>query len=286
MSAEHRMPYNTRRKSLSLAELGIQVPKRARTVSHPSAPSPPGTVAEGEAPPAKKPKRSHDSPSSPPGTMSPPRSTTIRIKACPPRRAVEHTPPPSPGSTRVATVDTEGIGDDIVVAAIEQLQKTGNRPHLVKELAAALAPAVAAIEKSANPSALISSRLTAYLHRTWPSISPCPLAKELSPVHPRRLYFYLTTSQHQPIPDTVEVVPNAVRIITPSISSASNEEEEKYTRERVVMSPSPELDLFSPELDGTDVSPAATPGASFSARASISHEHPTAARNLSHNRRH
>lgn len=33
-------------------------------------------------------------------------------------------------------IDTEGINDDIVVAVIEQLEKTGNRPHLIKELAA------------------------------------------------------------------------------------------------------------------------------------------------------
>jgi hypothetical protein len=35
-------------------------------------------------------------------------------------------------------IDTEGINDDIVVGVIEQLEKTGNRPHLVKELAAVL----------------------------------------------------------------------------------------------------------------------------------------------------
>jgi hypothetical protein len=35
-------------------------------------------------------------------------------------------------------IDTEGINDDVVVAAIEQLEKTGNKPHLVRELAAVL----------------------------------------------------------------------------------------------------------------------------------------------------
>lgn len=35
-------------------------------------------------------------------------------------------------------IDTEGINDDIVVAVIHQLENTGNRPHLVKELAAVL----------------------------------------------------------------------------------------------------------------------------------------------------
>lgn len=52
---------------------------------------------------------------------------------------MEHTPPPSPTDGTVATkIDTEGINDDIVVGVIEQLEKTGNRPHLVKELAAVL----------------------------------------------------------------------------------------------------------------------------------------------------
>jgi hypothetical protein len=38
----------------------------------------------------------------------------------------------------VPKIDTEVINDDIVVAVINQLEKTGNRPHLVKELAAVL----------------------------------------------------------------------------------------------------------------------------------------------------
>jgi hypothetical protein len=54
------------------------------------------------------------------------------------RIAYEHTPPPSPMDGVAPKIDTEGINDDIVVAAIDQLQKTGNRPHLVKELAAVL----------------------------------------------------------------------------------------------------------------------------------------------------
>jgi len=35
-------------------------------------------------------------------------------------------------------IDTESIKDEIVVAVIEQLEKTGNRPHLLKELATIL----------------------------------------------------------------------------------------------------------------------------------------------------
>lgn len=54
------------------------------------------------------------------------------------RTAYEHTPPPSPGATDHVKVDTEGINDDIVTGVIQQLEKTGNRPHLIKELAAVL----------------------------------------------------------------------------------------------------------------------------------------------------
>jgi hypothetical protein len=66
----------------------------------------------------------------------------------------EHTPPPSPPPANRAsvemvdaddedessnkTIDMEDINDEIVEAVIVQLQNTGNRPHLVKELAAVL----------------------------------------------------------------------------------------------------------------------------------------------------
>lgn len=137
------MPYNTRRKSLSLSELGITVPKRSRTQSHPS---PPSTVVEGEEPPSKKSKRSHGS-ASPTGDMSPPRTTTIRVKEEKPKRAVELSPPPSPAREGESKIDTEGISDEIVVGAIQQLEKTGNRPHLVKELSAALSTNIQAVER-------------------------------------------------------------------------------------------------------------------------------------------
>lgn len=298
------MPYNTRRKSLSLSELGIIVPKRSRAASHPS---PPSTIAE-EEPPVKKSKRSHASNSPSPGLMSPPRTTTIRIKTEEPKnagRATELSPPASPVREGASKIDTEGINDDIVVGAIQQLEKTGNRPHLVKELAAILAHSNHAIEKygpsflldaaqltdrpprSANPSALISSRLTAYLNRSWPTISPCPLAKDLSPVHPRRLYFYLTTSPHQPIPEVAELLPKPKRVISPSLSSASAaDEDDRYTRGRTALSPSPEVDLSSPELeDQNNKQNPPTPGGSFSARNSLPREHPPTATNLAHNRR-
>lgn len=139
------MPYNTRRKSLSLPSLGIQLPHGSR--AHRSPPSKvTNTTEASQPPPTKKIKRSHppvtSSPTSPlkPSTSAP--STTARALADPPksggRVTYEHTPPPSPGATADAKVDTEGINDEIVTGVIEQLEKTGNRPHLIKELAAVL----------------------------------------------------------------------------------------------------------------------------------------------------
>ena len=296
------MPYNTRRKSLSLADLGVAIPKRSRTQSHPS---PPSTIPEGDESerPKKISKTSHGTTSPTAGAMSPPKTTTIRIKEEKPNQQLS--PPPSPGAAGGNKVDVEGISDDIVVATIQQLEETGNRPIFVRELAAVLANRLHSVEKydsannrlhrqhanilqrSANPSALISSRLTAYLNRSWPAISPCPLAKDLSPVHPRRLYFYLTTTRPQPVPESSEPIPKANRIISPSLSSASaaDEEDEHYNRRRQALSPSPEVDLSSPELEDEVSQEPPTPGAPFSGRNSVARERSASASNLSHNRR-
>jgi hypothetical protein len=74
----------------------------------------------------------------------------------------ENTPPPSPEAEtaelddsevkgEIATgirreIDLEGINDEIVEGVIVQLQKTGNRPHLVKELALMLSSSVKIVE--------------------------------------------------------------------------------------------------------------------------------------------
>lgn len=141
------MPYNTRRKSVSLAALGIQVPSSSR-VHRPSI-SKAAVATETQQPPTKKIKRSHTSDSASQTTAARPRSSTStstssksvtfaeRLKSSG-RTAYEHTPPPSPGAVGEAKVDTEGINDEIVIGVIEQLEKTGNRPHLMKELAAVL----------------------------------------------------------------------------------------------------------------------------------------------------
>lgn len=138
------MPYNTRRKSLSLPSLGIHLPNSSRR--SPSI-STKGAHATEDLPPAKKVKRSHTSLSPEPSTE---RENVLRASR---NGLFEHTPPPSPLDGGVARkIDTEGIHDDIVVAAIKQLEKTGNRPHLVKELAAVLIALNATVAKYDFPS--------------------------------------------------------------------------------------------------------------------------------------
>lgn len=133
--------------------------------------------------------------------------------------------------------------------------------------------------RSANPSAIISSRLSTYLKRScWSASNPCPLAKELETVHPRRTYFYLTTCPHQEIPDptSAAAAAEALRftqrsIISPSLSSAASRSDEADAERRRELSPSPEVDLSSPELDDLDMDDDAlvappTPTGSFSGR--------------------
>jgi hypothetical protein len=138
------------------------------------------------------------------------------------------------------------------------------------------------LPRSANPANLISSRLTSYLNRTWPAVSPCPLAKYQSQVHPRPLYYFLTTQPHQPIPELLQPheIPLARRIITPDLSSAADDEDEKYSRSRASLSP--EVDLSSPELDEP---PHGDIGSTFHPRHSLSRDHPPTTSNLAHNRR-
>lgn len=256
------MPYNTRRKSLSLPSLGIAVPGGPR-----SARSPPST-SDGQHI-AKRQKHSHSH-----SLASPLRLSTLRFDEQRPKSAgrAADTPPPSPGGeSGQAKVDTQGIDDDIVVGVIEQLEKTGNRPHLLKELAMVLSPTIPIVESSANPAAIISSRLATYLKRNWTALSRCPLDKKLVGTHPKRVYYFLTTCSHQPIPAGFGNGPIVARIITPSLSSAGSEEEDMDARARSRMSPSPELDLSDYDENGSDP---------FS-----SQTHPTTTANIAHNRR-
>ena len=91
----------------------------------------------------------------------------------------------------------------------------------------------------------------------------------------------------QPLPETVEPIPKHNRIISPSLSSASaaDEEDERYNRARAALSPSPEVDLSSPELDDENGDNPQPSHGSFSGRNSSSREHPPTSANLAHNRR-
>lgn len=104
---------------------------------------------------------------------------------------------------------------------------------------------------SANPAALLSSRLAAYMKRPWTALAPCPIAKELVLIHPRKVYYYLTTFPRQPIPDPSDDVISAVdgKHVTPSVSSLDQDDEEVIARDR---SPSPEVDLSSPDFEAEE----------------------------------
>lgn len=146
---------------------------------------------------------------------------------------------------------------------------------------------------SQNPSALLSSRLAAYLRRQdWSALSPCPLAKELIPIHPRKVFYYLTTCPRQEIPpDSSDILPpqflntlltrNQVgkRIISPSSSNASidGDSEGVEDRKRAAISPSPEVDLSNPELEDDvpiddDFNAPPTPAGSFSRLSSLNRD--------------
>ena len=132
------MPYSTRRKSLSLPSLGIQLPKSNRPHRSNSKADFQNQILKDQSPPAKRVKRDHDSVSPLP---SPRRTPSADITAAQPlqSRIVAHTPPPSPGDVvAYRKIDLDGIKDDVVISVIEQLEKTGNRPHLIKELATIL----------------------------------------------------------------------------------------------------------------------------------------------------
>lgn len=201
LSPSIAMPYNTRRKSLSLPSLGIHVPSSSRRskASNPASATPSSASTTNNSssstsshllPPNKKLKRSdpngssrsssrkspHDSPGSNDENGNDTDGASMgNLKL---RRSYGDytTPPPSPGSktdcdnrercgavappgdhrlnehkdiphlnpvnrsfSTSQNIDRSAINDDIVVAVIEQLEVTGNRPHLIKELATALA---------------------------------------------------------------------------------------------------------------------------------------------------
>ncbi|KAF4981751.1 hypothetical protein FZEAL_2502 [Fusarium zealandicum] len=239
------MPYNTRRKSLSLPSLGIHVPM---------------THAARAAAAAASRSASRPSPSSASPALSPPVSGSDAPEARPSKRnkrshgddaPIEHTPPPSPtpdsiidSDANLSKIDLDSVKDDIVEAVIVQLQSTANRPHLVKELATVLAQRLTSVQHSANPCAIISSRLSSYLKRScWSASKLCPLAKELESVHPRRTYFFLTTCPRQPLPEAGSIISSRRALDTPSVSLTDDSGSDDIDSRRRELSPSPEVDL-------------------------------------------
>ncbi|KAJ6262328.1 hypothetical protein Dda_3135 [Drechslerella dactyloides] len=231
------MPYNTRRKSVSLASLGISVP----AVKH-QRPSPPADAAD--QPPSKRVKRVHHEP------------VIVRPELGP-------TPPPSPPSHQDQPINYESIDDEIVSVVVRVLERSGNRPHTVRELVNGFgnSSGVALIDNSANPHAIISSRLNTYLKRKdFGADKPCVLDKELITTHPKRTYFFLTNSEHQPIPEFELPMPSRA-VVSPAPTDEEDddrrlrmkavreedEDEVQDRRRRRMPSPSPEIDLFDNE---------------------------------------
>lgn len=132
------------------------------------------------------------------------------------------------------------------------------------------------------------------MKRTWTALSPCPLGKELILIHPRKVYYYLTTLPRQGFPtDSTDILSipyigtirsggkGGKRIISPSASNASVDEDAEAAedRRRDALSPSPEVDLFTPELDnmmpsaeGDFPTPPTPAGSSFSGRSSLARD--------------
>lgn len=87
----------------------------------------------------------------------------------------------------------------------------------------------------------------------WSALAPCPLAKELETVHPRRTYFFLTTCPRQPLPDASISQPIRVLVsATPSASLTDDSGSDDVESRRRELSPSPEVDLSTPEFDDMD----------------------------------
>ncbi|RPA83674.1 hypothetical protein BJ508DRAFT_56740 [Ascobolus immersus RN42] len=219
------MPYNTRRKSLSLPSLGISIPQQKPSPVASSSVVASESSLPPNMPPSKKMKRAHQ--------LSPLSNVTTLS-------ANSHygaTPPPSPPPS-----EPESYDDEIVAAVIDILKKSHNRPHTVKELAVMLTRMLAIVENSANPHAIISSRLNQYLKR--PGQKRCLLAKELITTHPKRIYFYLTNCERQAIPTQDEAAAFMRQtIVSPA---PSDDERERTPRER---SPSPDVDfMFDDDL--------------------------------------
>lgn len=183
------MPYNTRRKSLSLPSLGIHVPvtlaerdaARAAAAASRLSPSHSHSASSSSASSSTTNSPAFHSPRSPssPADMDAQTHASKKIKRS---HAGDDTPaakrhqsaanklPPSPPRSRASSVemkdaadsssspkiDLSSVNDEIVEAVIVQLQNAGNRPHIVKELVPVLMQQLKIVQQYApSPPSLI-----------------------------------------------------------------------------------------------------------------------------------
>ncbi len=91
-------------------------------------------------------------------------------------------------------------------------------------------------------------------------------------MHPRKVFFYLTTQPRMALPESSDdIIPpslSEIKRLTPSISNPSvqGDDIELDARGR---SPSPEVELFSPDLEDDLVVTPPTPGEPLSSRSSL-----------------
>uniref|UniRef100_A0A8H7NFA2 GDS1 winged helix domain-containing protein n=1 Tax=Bionectria ochroleuca TaxID=29856 RepID=A0A8H7NFA2_BIOOC len=78
----------------------------------------------------------------------------------------------------------------------------------------------------------------------WSALTPCPLAKELETVHPRRTYYFLTTFPRQALPESGSLPGiDMPAVVTPSVSLTDDTGSDDVDARRRQLSPSPEIDL-------------------------------------------
>lgn len=93
-------------------------------------------------------------------------------------------------------------------------------------------------------------------------------------MHPRKVFFFLTTQPRLPLPaNSDDILPPSllsVKTLTPSVSDHSQgDEQDLDQRDRARLSPSPEVELYSPDLDQDEPLDSPTPVEYFSARSSL-----------------
>lgn len=152
------MVYDTRRKSLYLPDLGIELPQThaSKAAARLSPLSTSTSISEPHS--SKKSKRSREfscSTSPPPPSKRQIKSEQFSRPLSPPASIhdvkieddVKEVKDSKFEHVKAREIDLDGINDEIVEGVIIQLQKTSNRPHLVKELANILSQSVKIVEQ-------------------------------------------------------------------------------------------------------------------------------------------